>query len=79
MAKKKLDYRSAKTGQFVTKEYARAHPKTTVREANPPAPKHAKKMAKKRAAAKAAGAGAFKGKFEEVSDTVPVPTRKKRG
>lgn len=30
------DYRSAKTGQFVTESYAKRHPATTVREINPP-------------------------------------------
>jgi len=34
------DYRSAKTGQFVTEGYAKRHPATTVREINlPPKPK----------------------------------------
>lgn len=28
------DYRSAKTGQFVTKEYAQHHPATTIKEHN---------------------------------------------
>ena len=28
----RFNYRSAKTGRFVTKEYARKHPNTTVRE-----------------------------------------------
>lgn len=30
------DYRSAVTGRFVTREYAIRHPKTTVKERNPP-------------------------------------------
>ena len=30
--KKQFRYRSARTGQFVTKAYATRHPKTTVRE-----------------------------------------------
>ncbi len=30
------DYRSAKTGQFVTEQFAKRHPSTTVREINPP-------------------------------------------
>jgi hypothetical protein len=29
-----IDYRSAKTGQFVTEEYAVHHPATTVKEHN---------------------------------------------
>lgn len=40
MAKKdkpgKQDYRSAKTGRFVTESYAKNHPSTTVKEHNPP-------------------------------------------
>ena len=30
------DYRSAKTGRFVTGEFAKRHPSTTVKERNPP-------------------------------------------
>ena len=36
------DYRSAKTGRFVTEDYAKHHPATTVREHNPPAKKSGK-------------------------------------
>lgn len=32
MAKKSTVHRSADTGQFVTKQYADKHPKTTVKE-----------------------------------------------
>jgi hypothetical protein len=32
MAKKTSVYRDAETGQFVTKDYADKHPKTTVKE-----------------------------------------------
>lgn len=32
MAKKKYNYRDAETGEFVTEEYAKENPKTTVRE-----------------------------------------------
>lgn len=32
---KKTDYRSAKTGEFVTEQYAKKHPDTTVKERNP--------------------------------------------
>lgn len=35
--------RDAGTGQYVTKEYAEKHPKTTVTETQKPAPKPAKK------------------------------------
>jgi len=31
----KQDYRSAKTGRFVTESYAKKHPGTTVKEHNP--------------------------------------------
>lgn len=30
--KKEIRYRSAETGEYVTKEYAEANPKTTVKE-----------------------------------------------
>jgi hypothetical protein len=30
------DYRSAKTGRFVTEDFAKSHPATTVKERNPP-------------------------------------------
>jgi hypothetical protein len=30
----RVDYRSAKTGQFVPKKYAAKHPATTVKEVN---------------------------------------------
>lgn len=36
------DHRSAKTGRFVTEEYAKRHPATTVRENNPPPKKRGK-------------------------------------
>ena len=35
-----VDYRSAKTGQFVTKEYAEHHPATTIKEHNKLLPLH---------------------------------------
>ena len=36
------DYRSAKTGRFVTEDYAKRHPATTVKERNPPPRKSGK-------------------------------------
>lgn len=36
------DFRSAKTGRFVTEEYAKRHPATTVKERNPPPKKGGK-------------------------------------
>lgn len=36
------DYRSAKTGRFVTEDYAKRHPSTTVKERNPPPKKSGK-------------------------------------
>ncbi len=36
-------YRDAGTGQYVTKKYAEAHPKTTVKETKPTAPPPGKK------------------------------------
>lgn len=49
MATKKgpTDYRSAKTGEFVTKKYAEKNPSTTVSERNRVAPK-ARPPAKKK-------------------------------
>lgn len=39
---KKVDYRDAGTGRFVKEEYAKNHPKTTVRETNPKPSKSSK-------------------------------------
>lgn len=36
------DFRSAKTGRFVTEQYAKRHPATTVKEHNPPPKKSGK-------------------------------------
>lgn len=36
------DFRSAKTGRFVTEDYAKRHPDTTVKERNPPPKKSGK-------------------------------------
>lgn len=36
MAKKRYRYRDAKTGRFVTEDYAKRHPGTTVREETEP-------------------------------------------
>ena len=33
--KQDAGYRSAKTGQYVTEEYAKSHPSTTVKETKP--------------------------------------------
>jgi len=40
---KQTAYRSAETGRFVTKQYAKRHPQTTVKERNPvPSPQRKK-------------------------------------
>lgn len=36
MTEKKVDYRSAKTGQYVKEGYAKTHPATTVKETSKP-------------------------------------------
>ena len=38
-AKKIVRYRRADTGVYVTEDYAKKHPKTTVREADTPKPR----------------------------------------
>jgi len=44
MSKEKgpADFRSAKTGRFVTEKYAKSHPNTTEKEHNRPPPKKGK-------------------------------------
>lgn len=39
MAKVKVNYRSAETGQYIPKKEAEKHPKTTVKETEKPKPK----------------------------------------